>query len=259
MNDHIAKPIDPANLFETVSRFCKPSGHAAPAPTTAPEGEIPNNRFNGSTVQPPNADMLPSIPNLDTDDGLARVGGNRRLYFKLLHEFVEQQGTALDQISAALTQGDRAGAERLAHTLKGVAGNLGAKKVQSAAGDLEKRIRDQAPPANIDSALAQVRVALNPLLENLRAAPISPAQPAAGKPVARDADPAKSHEAAQELSRLLEQFDPAVAEFIELNGSILSPLFTPEEWNELKKQSQAYAFSECQALLEKVLHPCAIA
>ena len=31
MNDHISKPIDPANLFETVGKFYKPAELAAPA------------------------------------------------------------------------------------------------------------------------------------------------------------------------------------------------------------------------------------
>jgi signal transduction histidine kinase/DNA-binding response OmpR family regulator/HPt (histidine-containing phosphotransfer) domain-containing protein/CHASE3 domain sensor protein len=269
MNDHIAKPIDPANLFETVSRFYEPSAHAAPNPATAEEsglvapkqseGESSTQRSDAPTLRRSDIPTLPSIPNLNTEDGLVRVGGNRKLYLKLLGQFVEQQDTALDQISNALKIGDRAVAERLAHTLKGVAGNLGAKEVQVNAGVLEKRIREQTPAADIDSAFAQVRAALIPLLKNLRAASISPAQPAATNLVAKDVDPAKSHEAAQELSGLLEQFDPTVAEFIELNESTLSPLFTPEEWNELKKQSQAYAFSECHALVEKVLHPCAVA
>ena len=84
---------------------------------------------------------LPAVDGLDTKDGLTRVAGNRKLYLKLLRQFVEQQGPAVGQITAALAQGDTALAERLAHTLKGVAGNIGAKAVQHAAGALEKAHR----------------------------------------------------------------------------------------------------------------------
>jgi two-component system sensor histidine kinase/response regulator len=69
---------------------------------------------------------LATIKGLGTNDGLARVAGNRKLYLKLL------------QTTVALNQGDRGLAERLAHTLKGVAGNIGARSVQAAAGALEK-------------------------------------------------------------------------------------------------------------------------
>jgi two-component system, sensor histidine kinase and response regulator len=67
-----------------------------------------------------------------------RVAGNRKLYLKLLRQFVEQQGPAPAQITKALAQGDTSLAERLAHTVKGVAGSLGAAQVQHAAGLLEK-------------------------------------------------------------------------------------------------------------------------
>ncbi|MCZ7640780.1 MAG: response regulator [Verrucomicrobia bacterium] len=141
MNDHVAKPIDPALLFETLGRYYRPAtaemrsereaggepkersggGEATDmscgAPATAPgAGAIPNEA--GELA-------LPVVEGLDTADGLTRVAGNRKLYLKLLRQFVEQQGSAPAQIAAALTGGDVPLAERLAHTVKGVAGSLG--------------------------------------------------------------------------------------------------------------------------------------
>ncbi len=101
MNDHIAKPIDPVNLFETVARFYT-SADAAAADLGA--GRLPNDRPEES-----DAHDLPSITGLDTKDGLSRVGGNRKLYLKLLRQFIEQQGPAVDQITA------RAGQRRTSH------------------------------------------------------------------------------------------------------------------------------------------------
>jgi nucleoid DNA-binding protein len=40
-------------------------------------------------------------------DGLARVAGNRKLFLKLLRQFVEQQGPAVGQITEALAKGDK--------------------------------------------------------------------------------------------------------------------------------------------------------
>ena len=97
MNDHVAKPIDPAALFEAVGRFYKPA-EGAPAPDQ-PSGPAPQ-------------EALPSIAGLDTNDGLSRVGGNRKLYVKILRQFAEQQGPALDQVADALAKGDHALAER---------------------------------------------------------------------------------------------------------------------------------------------------
>src|SRR4029450_11055710 len=106
---------------------------------------------------------LSSIAGLDAKDGLSRVGGNRKLYLKLLRQFVEQQGASVEQITEALATGDIALAERIAHTLKGVAGNIGATRVQSAAGPLEKLIRDKAVHLEVDAAMKQAAAALEPL------------------------------------------------------------------------------------------------
>ena len=127
MNDHVAKPIDPAALFEAVGRFYR-SAEGAPDQPSSPAPQ----------------EALPPIAGVDMKDGLARVGGNRTLYVKILRQFAEQQGPAPDQIAAALAKGDHALAERLAHTLKGVAGNIGAAGVQSAAAALERAIRDRS-------------------------------------------------------------------------------------------------------------------
>src|SRR5580765_4336501 len=145
MNDHVAKPIDPAALFEAVARFYTPA-QDAPAPDR-PSGPAPQ-------------DDLPSIAGLDTNDGLSRVGGNRKLYVKLLRQFVEQQGGASDQVADALAKGDHALAGRLAHTLTGVAGNIGAAGVQSAAAALERAIRDRSNADEVERARQQVKAVL---------------------------------------------------------------------------------------------------
>ena len=155
MNDHVAKPIDPAALFEAVGRFYKPAeGAPAPAP---PSGPAPQ-------------EALPSIAGLDTNDGLSRVGGNRKLYVKILRQFAEQQGPAADQVADALATGDHALAERLAHTLKGVAGNIGAAGVQSAAAALERAIRDRSTADEVERARQQVKAVLEPLATGIRTA-----------------------------------------------------------------------------------------
>ena len=112
MNDHATKPIEPDALFATLRRWAKPrpvdaaTPAAPPAPVLA-AGEI----------------AMPAIEGIDVDGGLRRVAGNRRLYRSLLGQFAEKQADAAAQITAALQAGDRELAGRVAHTVKGVAGN----------------------------------------------------------------------------------------------------------------------------------------
>jgi signal transduction histidine kinase/DNA-binding response OmpR family regulator/HAMP domain-containing protein len=241
MNDHISKPIDPANLFETVGRFYKPSDSTPPTKAVEP----------GRTTE---ADALPPIAGLDAKDGLARVGGNHKLYLKLLRQFAEQQGQIVSEISAALSKGDTALAERLAHTLKGVAGNIGAKQVQSAVAALEKSIRSKVTASEIESAKQQVAAALDPFVAALRAVlnnsgpEIAVVAPAASTPAV---NLAQQQEAAAQLARLLSEFDPGASEFIELNRPALQPLFADGQWAEFEKLVQGYSFADALAKLER--------
>ena len=69
------------------------------------------------------------------------MAGNRKLYRDLLTQYIAGQADAPARIQAALATGDRATAERLAHTLKGVSGNIGATVIERLAADLEQALK----------------------------------------------------------------------------------------------------------------------
>jgi signal transduction histidine kinase/CheY-like chemotaxis protein/HAMP domain-containing protein len=225
MIDHIAKPIDPVALLETVGRFYRAAPAAPPAP-----------------------------PVLDMKAGLSRVAGNQALYQKLLRQFVDQQASAVEQIQEALARKDVALAERLAHTLKGVAGNIGATQVQSAAGVLEKAIRDGAPATDVQSAMQHAETTLAPVIAEIGAA-LPATVPEAQKPPAanRVVDPVESREAAVKLTTLLSDMDPAAIEHMETNHAALRPLFADAEWPAFEDLVRGYAFADAHARLEHVL------
>jgi signal transduction histidine kinase/DNA-binding response OmpR family regulator/HPt (histidine-containing phosphotransfer) domain-containing protein len=138
MNDHISKPIDPDAMFATVMKWIKPR--------RARTSEPPAQKVEAASSQ--NLLDLPEIDGVDIKDGLKRVGGNSRLYRDLLIKFAAKHSDAGLQISDALHIGDRNTAERIAHTVKGVAGNIGIKPVQFAAEKLEKAIRESDSAAS---------------------------------------------------------------------------------------------------------------
>ena len=131
MNDHVSKPIDPDALLSTLMRWAKPRARQAVESQVTP---IPA-KGAGEVI-------LPEIAGINLADGLKRVAGNMRLYRDLLGQFAAKQGDAGARISAALEGGDPKLAERIAHTVKGVAGNIGMAEVQSAAQKLEKAIHE---------------------------------------------------------------------------------------------------------------------
>jgi two-component system sensor histidine kinase/response regulator len=193
------------------------------------------------------------VPGLEAAAGLARVGGNRALYVKLLRQFVAEQGPALDQVAAALSTGDRALAERLAHSLKGVAGNLGATRVQSEAGVLERLIRERASADEVDNARLRVDRELAPLTTALGAIlgarPASPAVTAA--PSSMSVDPAQSREAATKLVALLSESDPGASEFIQEHRDALVVLFDPASFAEFEALVDGYAFADAHDRLTR--------
>jgi HPt (histidine-containing phosphotransfer) domain-containing protein len=155
MNDHVSKPIDPDALFETLLRWPRPKPKSSSAPQI------------GSPKQLDEV-VLPQIAGINLEDGLRRVAGNKRLYLDLLAQFASNQVDAASQISAALDIRDPKFAERIAHTIKGVAGNLGMSEVQSAARNLEKAIRDAQD--SIPTLLEQFAITLRVQVDALSAA-----------------------------------------------------------------------------------------
>jgi len=118
MIDFVAKPIEPEQLFKTLQRWARPD---APPVTLAPTAPVAPDIL--TKVPATNSSPLPErIEGLDLQAGLRRVMGKSDLYLRLLHDFVATQADAPARIAIALAANDRATAERIAHTLKGVAG-----------------------------------------------------------------------------------------------------------------------------------------
>ena len=158
MNDHVSKPIDPDNLFSTLMRWSRPRPTQAVASHAAP-------------IMAADQVLLPEIAGINLADGLRRVAGNRRLYRDLLEHFADKQCDAAAQISAALKGGDQKLAERIAHTVKGVAGNIGISEVQSAAQKLEKAVREghDSVPALLDEFAASLATQVHAIEQALNA------------------------------------------------------------------------------------------
>jgi PAS domain S-box-containing protein len=207
MNDHVSKPIDPDALFATLMRWAKPR-------------QVQTSR---AKVRPPKAAedvIVPEIDGVDVAGGLKRVAGNKRLYRDLLLQFVAKQGNANVQISAAIESGDRKLAERIAHTVKGVAGNIGLGQISAAAERLEIAIRDAetAVPGLLEEFSAVLRRQVRAIQQGML--DLTPDQPAKGKKSARF-DARAVTEAIEHLSALIESSDGDAAEaFLALEDAL---------------------------------------
>jgi two-component system sensor histidine kinase/response regulator len=250
MNDHISKPIDPDALFDLVARHFR-AGEAA--------GEVTQERraagasaATGPVSAPPDSGIeLPDLPGLATRDGLLRVAGNHKLYLKLLRQFASQQADAPERISGLLQAGEHQAAERTAHTLKGVAANLGAMPVQQAAGELEKALREGADAARIEALRVQLATVLAPLATGLRATLGEDASATAPPAGATPIDPAHLRAVIAQMCAYLAEFDAAAADCLECNREVFSALFPGAEFARFEKLVQDYSFPDALAQLQQ--------
>jgi HPt (histidine-containing phosphotransfer) domain-containing protein len=108
------------------------------------------------------------IPGLDIELGLRYSGNKPALYRQLLEKFAATHDRTPAEIQAALERGDSALALRLVHTLRGVAGTLGASPLQQAAGALENTLRDTLPASVMADQLTALDVLHGQLIASLR-------------------------------------------------------------------------------------------
>jgi two-component system sensor histidine kinase/response regulator len=169
---------------------------------------------------------------------------------KLLRQFVDQQGPAVGQINDALARSDTATAERLAHTVKGVAGNLGARSIQQLAGKLEKAISSKAPSAELTPLLQELGVTLGDFVTALRAkfsaTDSTPPQAAAAAPV----DPEQVKAVVQAMIAHLNNFDPAAGETLEASREAFRALLPADKFASFEQHVTGFAFADALALLE---------
>ena len=204
MNDHIIKPLDPNQMLTTLAKWIIPAQpavlHAVHEPETAPIHETGQGH-----------EALPNLPGVRVDEGVRRMGGSVAGYCAILEKFRNGQQNTLAEIRSGIAADNWEKAERLAHTLKGLSGTVGAEKLKDKTAELETAIRGRAN-AQIQSLLTTVDTKLTQLF-----AAIDRAMQSRAAEKGADAEVATAPVNMEELDSLvrqaksqLEQFDSSV-------------------------------------------------
>jgi PAS domain S-box-containing protein len=227
MNDHVGKPIDPGPFFTTLARWTR--GHKrevadVPARARGTEEEI----------------ILPEIEGIHIAGGLQRIAGNKRMYRDLLAQFAVKQKSAGERIATAIESGDHHQAERLAHSLKGVAGNLGIDQIFRLAGNLERAIRESQD--GVEGLVEELASALDRQIQTIQES-LKVATPIAGKrETAGLVDPIAVSTAVARLRELLEASDADAPDAYANLAEILQGTVDPSRLDALSAAVNAFDF-----------------
>lgn len=122
-----------------------------------------------------------SVAAIDLDDALARLEGDESLLAELLSQFAETHANSVHELLELLDQGNLEQAAHLTHTLKGMAANLGAKALATAADTMTRTARAEDSEGSL-ALLVGVRRQLMAVLRDIEelvprlAGPAKPAQ-----------------------------------------------------------------------------------
>jgi PAS domain S-box-containing protein len=185
MNDHIPKPLNVAQMFATMDKWIHPkAAGAGPAAGTGASAAATAAHGAAGAAEVPAAG-LPPLPGIDTQAGLATSMNKEALYLRMLHKFEGSQGDFMRDFVAARSGPDASAPGRIAHTLRGTAGNIGAKALAAAAAALEQACADDAQDqvinllATVGQELEVVMASIASLSDSAPAKP-SPAAPPLG-------------------------------------------------------------------------------
>ena len=185
------------------------------------------------------------VAGLDVTVGMRRVLGKAPLYLSMLRKFVQGQHGSDQALRAALEAGDIGLAERLAHTAKAVAGNIGALALQQAAAAVEAAVRQgEGCAALVDSYGTQLQA----LLAALHAA--LPAEPQGGATVAVDEN--QLSEVCAQLQALLADDDAAAVRLLGAHADLLRSAFG-EGFRAIDDALRGYDFEAALAALHAAL------
>jgi CheY-like chemotaxis protein/HPt (histidine-containing phosphotransfer) domain-containing protein len=184
MNDHVSKPIAFDRLYSALAQWTPQPDTVNEAAQRSPGLGSTADAGNGggaaalagpvtpATPADEAAALSSALPGLDVMVALGRLGGDTVLYRKLLGRFVETQVGAVDAMRRAFQAGLLDKTREQAHGLKGIAGNIGARRLAETIGQLELALHDTAGVAAggaAEAALARASDLHEKLLARIRA------------------------------------------------------------------------------------------
>ncbi|RCX13536.1 Hpt sensor hybrid histidine kinase [Anaerobacterium chartisolvens] len=190
---------------------------------------------------------------IDFRDGISRLGGSREKYAEILTQFVARHSQDAQRLKAFMEKGKTADAGRLVHTLKGVAGSIGARPLMAILAELEKAIMEhekgkaESLTNAFGLALREVCACAEEFVKNY-----------SDMPVRREQTHDREYrEVIIRLYELLKEGDPEARGFFDTHMGLLEENMEATMLGELREEIWNYGFEDAAARLGKLVkeHP----
>jgi CheY-like chemotaxis protein len=231
MNDHIGKPLEVDRMFSTMARWIVPS---------EPAGEE-KTRSEPMVLEKDTPWSFDRLIGVDTAQGLQRSNHKPALYQRLLVGFRNSERNFGEKFLAARQSDDPRELIRIAHTLKGVAGTIGATGVEQVAEELESACIQRKTEA-VEGLAQQVVAELAPVIEGIDRMIAANRQPA---PLM---DSEQLTDVFERLATLLRQDDPNALQAMEA----LARLLPQQDIQELNRAVAEFDFEAALHHLAKL-------
>ncbi|CAN5357103.1 hypothetical protein BH11PSE11_BH11PSE11_37910 [soil metagenome] len=240
MQDYLTKPINPEQLYAALTRWLgKPALEPLPPASNEPQA------VSGAWLSC-----------IDTTLGLSRVAGNSALYLQLLDRFRVTQRAAMERFLLPIEEERKQDVMRRAHTLRGLAGNIGATEVQDAAERLELALANDNPAGandpDVASCLRQLQDVLSTALDELdRHFTGAEPTPAVDAPVTAAAteSPDAARESLRQLCDMLADFNGDAPDFFSSVRAELNTLLDIATLDRVAAHMREYEFEDARGVL----------
>jgi len=156
MQGHLSKPIDIDSFYKTLLRFLIPKKAAITTPRQT-ESAAPQTKRSPTTFD--------TLVNIDTNDGLTRLNQNSTAYQNVLFKFADMFSDVTTKLQMYASEGKYEEGRVLAHNLKGLAGNIGAKEIYRLTQELEDSFKDVQ--GEFDALINAIDLKLTPLISGI--------------------------------------------------------------------------------------------
>jgi CheY-like chemotaxis protein len=144
MDGHVAKPVDPRQLYAAVLRWIARKPETSPATKELPAAEADR--------EPSSDDEMPAIAGIDVILARRYLGASVELYRRVLRQFVQHYGGNFVDMQEEFTDDDTGALRHIAHSIRGASASIGAIRLPALARALEEAATKHAPSVEIAAA-----------------------------------------------------------------------------------------------------------